>query len=498
MDDMHAQHETPTSDAARGLGQYVTAALAATDLAVRVRTWFIKEAHGKHDLWHGDLERVSEVLDPKGRVYNAMLGRDHRRADSRTALLAWVSAQPRRGDDPQAELVAGRAEARLRDLHPDAMTRYDQLRAGLSPVEAMREVVPLIVVAQQQAAARVLFAPMLDIAKAASADGSQALTAWAAALPLAETLPDAAAAARAAEAKLRELHPDAMARYDALRDSHTPTAALHEVSLLIGPTTAPVDREFLDDVAATAAQTSRAAQAAEDRYAPIVRDVLHAELADLVLHDQAWPALAGALASAEQLGAQPADLLAAVAGERELASAKSLAEVLTFRVQKHQVPTQAGPPRTPTAADLAATSYPTAVAAAPAGRAQSQDLVVLGTALELGREADRERQTTRASADTRDDVSTPHVDERREGLNAADRHTGHAVADQARANGLLGQAGATQARAAGGAAATATAAQSYPTPIRDVTAPKAAPRGALTATAAQPARRKAPAAGRRR
>ena len=496
MDDMHAQHETPTSDAARGLGQYVTAALAATDLAVRVRTWFIKEAHGKHDLWPGDLERAGEVLDPKRQAYNAMLGRDHRRVDSRTAVLAWVSAQPRRDDDPQAELVAGRAEARLRDLHPDAMTRYDQLRAGLSPVEAMREVVPLVVVEQQHAAARTLFAPMLDIATAASADSDQALAAWTAALPLAETLPDAAAAAGAAEAKRRELHPDAMARYDALRDTHTPTAALHEVGLLIDPTTAPV--ALANTVSATAAQTPRAAQTAEDRYAPVVHDVLHAELAEHVLHDQAWPALAGALATVEQLGGQPAALLATVAGERELASAKSPAEVLTFRLQRHLVPTQAGPPRTPTAADLAATSYPTPLAAARAGRAQPHALAVLGTALGLGREAGRERQTARASADTSDDVSTPHVDESREGLDAADRHSGHASADQAKANGLLGKFEAAKARTADGASATATAAQSYPTPIKDVIAAQAAPKATPAATTARPARRKAPAAGRRR
>ena len=136
-------------------------------------------------------------------------------ADTRTALLAaWVSAQPHRDTDNEADRVAGRAEARLRDLHPDAMTRYDQLRAGLSPVEAMREVVPLIVTAQQHAAAREAFAPMLEPAFAAAADSRQALAAWTAALPLADTLPDAALAAMAAESRLRELHPDAMDRYD--------------------------------------------------------------------------------------------------------------------------------------------------------------------------------------------------------------------------------------------------------------------------------------------
>lgn len=177
MDDMHDQHETPTSDAARGVGHYITGALAAADLAVRLRTWLTKRlAANEHgdDLQPGDLEQAGKVLDPKREAYTAMLGRDEGRdADSRTALLAWVSAQPHREDDSEAELVAGRAEARLRELHPDAMTRYDALRDGLSPVEAMREVVPLIVVEQQHTAARETFAPMLDPAAALHADSKQ-------------------------------------------------------------------------------------------------------------------------------------------------------------------------------------------------------------------------------------------------------------------------------------------------------------------------------------
>ena len=186
---------------------------------------------------------------------------------------------------------------------------------------------------------------------AARADSSQALAAWSAALPLVDNLPDAAAAAAAAETRLRELHPDAMGRYDQLRDTHTPTAALDEVGPLIDPTlsaTSRAPRTDVDEPAVTAAQDPQAGQPPEERYAPVVREVLQAELAEQVLHDQAWPALAGALGAAEQLGARPADLLAAAAGERELASARSVAEVLTFRVEQHQVPSKAGPPRTPT------------------------------------------------------------------------------------------------------------------------------------------------------
>jgi len=131
-------------------------------------------------------------------------------------------------------------------------------------------------------------------------------------------------AAAAAEGRLRELHPDAMGRYDSLHGTHTPAAALDEVGPLIDPTLSASKRSGTTDGATTATpQEPEAVQPAEARYAPVVREVLQAELADQVLHEQAWPSLAGALAKAEQLGAQPADLLAAAAGERELSSAKS-------------------------------------------------------------------------------------------------------------------------------------------------------------------------------
>ncbi|MDP9433975.1 MAG: hypothetical protein M3P93_01730, partial [Actinomycetota bacterium] len=148
---------------------------------------------------------------------------------------------------------------------------------------------------------------------------------------------------------------------------------------------------------------------------------------------------------------------------------------------------------------LVASSYPTPLAAArPGSSTGPQDLAVLGAALELGREADAERQSARASAGAADDVSTPHVDERREGLTTAQSHVGHAGVDQATSTALLGQAEASRAAATAGAPATATAAQSYPTPIKEVSAAQAAPKAAATAAAARTATRKAPTTGRRR
>ena len=285
MEDMHVQHETPTSDASRAVGQYLTSALAAADLSVRLATWFRDRNNSEQQqLQPGELEQAGQVLDPKREAYNTMLRPGlGRSADSRTALLAWVSAQPHRDTDSGAELVASRAEARLHELHPDAISRYDALRAGLSPVEAMREVVPLIVAEQQQITGRELYAPMLNPAVAANADSGQALTAKSAALPLTAALPDAAA-----EIRLRELHPDAMDRYDTLQLTHTPAAAVDEVDPLIDPALQTRGMTDGDDAATTAPATTSprtldAGQPAADRYAPAVREVLQAELADQVL-----------------------------------------------------------------------------------------------------------------------------------------------------------------------------------------------------------------------
>jgi len=105
------------------------------------------------------------------------------------------------------------------------------------------------------------------------------------------------------------------------------------------------------------------------RYAPLVVAALPDQISQAVLDDPAWPELAAALAQAHQAGTEPGQLLLAVAGERELGSAKSPAQVLSHRLAQ-RTPTPAPPaatgPRTPTAADVVASSFPTALTDAPA------------------------------------------------------------------------------------------------------------------------------------
>jgi len=105
------------------------------------------------------------------------------------------------------------------------------------------------------------------------------------------------------------------------------------------------------------------------RYAPLVVAALPDQLSQAVLDDPAWPELAAALAQAHQAGTEPGQLLLAVAAERELSSAKSPAQVLNHRITQ-RTPSPRRPatshPRTPTAADVVASSFPTALTDAPA------------------------------------------------------------------------------------------------------------------------------------
>ena len=60
-------------------------------------------------------------------------------ASAGTAVEAWMTAQPLEDSDPTAALVRDRAEERLRDVAPEQMGVYDQLRSqgGQAPLEAM-------------------------------------------------------------------------------------------------------------------------------------------------------------------------------------------------------------------------------------------------------------------------------------------------------------------------------------------------------------------------
>ena len=58
------------------------------------------------------------------------------------------------------------------------------------------------------------------------------------------------------------------------------------------------------------------------------------ELAEQILAEPGWPALAATLADTESAGHDPAALLAEAAGRRELDTADSISDVLVWRLRR--------------------------------------------------------------------------------------------------------------------------------------------------------------------
>jgi len=139
------QHEDPVAHASTKITSYVSlAAMAAEALAqvaaVRAREHAASDERTaralraeRHAAYGQARLGWAPVLDPRLREQAGVTG----------AGTAWAQAQAWR-PDPEAERVTHLAEARLAELRPDVMERYDRLRAeGSDPVEAMTRVAPL-------------------------------------------------------------------------------------------------------------------------------------------------------------------------------------------------------------------------------------------------------------------------------------------------------------------------------------------------------------------
>ena len=345
MEDLHTQHEDVTGDASRSASAYLTMALVAAQKATDARARRLDRRADTDTMAAAELINPSPAAgatnptDPQGddlpaaeTAYQAMLGHDQgKRVSSSTALQAWLTSQPLT-DDSDDQLVADRAEARLRALHPDAMARYDTLRDHLDPVQAMRQVTPLIITGQQ--------------------------------------LPDH-------DSTDVNAGPDGTVSTGPLPPSDTPPAA-------------------------AAARTNAGSDRPEVCYAPVVREVLEAELAAAVLHDDAWPVLATALERAHQVGVDPSQLLRDVAAQRELASAKHPAQVLNVRLDR----------RTVTAADVIASSFPTPLSGAPLPHRLAHDTTAaaqsaISPVRQLARDAAPTPTAAQETAGTPDELSAP-------------------------------------------------------------------------------------------
>lgn len=160
--------------------------------------------------------------------------------------------------------------AQLGSLITAAATMEVRRRAQASALKAARGEQELKVLREQERgarqAARARWAPAYDARWLAQADLLQVAGVWGTAAIYADAVPEAAAAARKCEERLRGLHPYAMARYDRLRGDGTGAIeAMRQAVPLFGRAPyarpgdpaaerreldAPVEHDSADDVAA--------------------------------------------------------------------------------------------------------------------------------------------------------------------------------------------------------------------------------------------------------
>ena len=74
---------------------------------------------------------------------------------------------------------------------------------------------------------------------------------------------------------------------------------------------------------------------ARERLTALTAATLGGELAERAQAEAAWPALIAALRRAENAGFDPADALTRTATARELRTARSVSEVLAWRINRH-------------------------------------------------------------------------------------------------------------------------------------------------------------------
>src|SRR5664280_1248165 len=85
--------------------------------------------------------RLAQHLAVAVQVAEAVIRLQAQRAETRAAGHAQAAAAGRADTDPTADVAARRVEARLAEMAPTAMTRFDQLRVGgLDRTAAMRDV----------------------------------------------------------------------------------------------------------------------------------------------------------------------------------------------------------------------------------------------------------------------------------------------------------------------------------------------------------------------
>jgi conjugative relaxase-like TrwC/TraI family protein len=135
------------------------------------------------------------------------------------------------------------------------------------------------------------------------------------------------------------------------------------------PVSLSVDAEPL----VPACQPYETAAKARTRLTAIAVTTLGAQLADRAQGEVAWPALIAALRRAENAGYDPADALTRTATGRELRTARSISEVLSWRINRHLAAHPADPAITTSAPNSTTTTVAPVATAQSAAPADGQD-----------------------------------------------------------------------------------------------------------------------------
>jgi hypothetical protein len=192
-------------------------------------------------------------------------------------------------------------------------------------------------------------------------------TAWVAARTWMHQDPQAEEAVKRLEKTLTEREPQAMDLYQRLMGApYPPEEAMRQAAEWFRRTQDSEERARAERTAVGILEPAEPTEDGPEVVAAHEREDLREavktalpDLADGIVSDPEWAALATAMARAQQAGEDPASVVALVAAERELSTASSMAKVLAWRVGRHL---KNDPPPTPGSgpeADAEADATPT-------------------------------------------------------------------------------------------------------------------------------------------
>ncbi|MFD9850520.1 hypothetical protein [Streptomyces parvus] len=218
--------------------------------------------------------------------------------------------------------------------------------------------------AMRRATDRVQWQRAFDDEWLAAAKIDELATAWVAARTWMHEDPQAGEALTRLQEELTQREPEAMDLYRKLISGPlTPEAAMKEAAgwftrVRDNEKAARAERTALGILEPAPSPGAPKTSPAHERHdlQESVRVALP-DLAEGILSEEAWPALAATLARAQQAGEDPTIVVATVAAERELDTARGLAKVLQWRIERHL---ENSPPPAPGEGPETVTGPPTA------------------------------------------------------------------------------------------------------------------------------------------